>query len=539
MRWLWLPLFAAGLRAAALPGWWAGGLAVLAVVPRIAWWERAGSGRRRFLGDWLGGTLFWVLAFSFLANTFWAMPFGPAPILGLWWAAEGALYSRLRRRVPTTLAAVLAITLVEYLRARWPMGGVPWASWGLGLDGFPGALRAAEVVGEGGVSLLALLAGAFLVALFRRQSRAELLVFPAAVALVAGAGLFRREAVALEPIDTLSIQPSIEVDQKSLRGGSQGIFETHLRLGEAAVAADAVLPELLVWAETMFLFPVIADDSEGEVHLPRRSGPPATYPAGMILDWQAQGARDAGAILAPHGWFLTGAHFYGALPEGSPGPDLSPRSSETLAFRPDGSLYTQSRKTELVPFGERLPFGGRFPGARAIADAIYRVFGLHPSFQAGDGVSPLQLPRADGEPMRLGTAICWENVFESVFRRQAGAGAEAFLVLSNEAWFGTRAEMDQMVAATRFRAAESGRAVLRSTNTGVTQLVAGGGEVLAGLPRGQEGVFRAPLPRVSAGHRTLYLAGGWRLVPLAALLAALALALPRRKHNPPQTRSSA
>ncbi len=535
MRLLWLPLFAACLRASALPGWHAGWLAPLALVARIAWWDRAPTARRRVLGDWLGGTLFWLLAFSFLSRTAWAMPLGPAPILGLWWALEGAVDARLRHRLPRTWAAVLAVFLVEVLRGAWPMGGVPWASWGLGLADFPGALPAAAVVGENGLTLLALLAGAALVAWARRAPWKERLALPVALGLVAvaAAGL-RRAPEPLEAVLALSIQPDIRVDEKSRDGGARSIFRAHTELAEEAVAVSGRQPELLVWAETMFLYPATEEGAEGELHLPRRGRDPGSYPVGMVLEWQRQGAAQAGLALPDHGWFVTGAHFYGPLPAGSPVQELSPRSSETLAFRPDGRLAARARKTELVPFGERLPFGGGFPGGRWVADRIYDGFGLHPSFVPGEGLLPLELERADGRPMSLGTAICWENVYERVFRRQAWSGAEAFLVLSNEAWFGTGAEMDQMVAATRLRAAETGRAVLRSTNTGRTVLVGGGGELLGEIPRGIPGAFWADLPRIRGDHRTPYLAAGWLLGPVLAVLAALGLLLPagRRREDP-------
>ena len=106
MKLLWLPLFAAGLRAAALPGWWAGWLVLMALVPRLVWWERAGSARRRFLGDWLAGTLFWILAFSFLANTFWAMPFDSASTRRSPQSASPRRVSQASRRSGSPTAAV-------------------------------------------------------------------------------------------------------------------------------------------------------------------------------------------------------------------------------------------------------------------------------------------------------------------------------------------------------------------------------------------------------------------------------------------------
>ncbi|RMH04152.1 MAG: apolipoprotein N-acyltransferase [Planctomycetota bacterium] len=542
MRNLWLPLFAAGLRLAALPGWpGPGWLAALSLVPRLAWWERAGRGRRRFLGDWLGGLVFWLGTFSFLAHTFWALPFGPAPVLALAWGAEGALFARLRRRLPRTLAAAGAILLVEWMRARWPMGGVPWASWGIGLAGTPGGPALAAVVGEAGLAILVLLAGAFLAALAARGRRrpVELILFPALLLLLGGTAARTRRPEPVGGLDTLCIQPGIEVGEKTVQGGRARILDRHLELGNQAVAEGERLPTLLVWAETMFLYPVVPEAGEGILRLPRRGGPPAGYDLWLIRQWQREGARKAARILAPGGWFLTGAHAYGILPAEAPPDALSPRSSEAVVFAPDGALVARARKTELVPFGERLPFSARFPGGRWLADRIYDGFGLHPTFVPGSTSTPLELIRPDGSPFRLGTAICWENVFPAVFRHQADEGAAAFLVLSNEAWFGPGAEMDQMVAASRLRAAETGRAVLRATNTGPTVLVGPGGGPVTGIPRGRPGWFRTDLPLVPAETRTPFLRGGWLFEPVAVLLVLAAALLPARRRPRPEGAGSA
>ena len=220
--------------------------------------------------------------------------------------------------------------------------------------------------------------------------------------------------------------------------------------------------------------------------------------------------------------FVTGAHFYQGVPN-KEGPEWSPRTSEFLAFDGQGSILDHFSKTKLVPFGENLPFHGNFPGADAIAMTIFKIRGLLPRFVQTDHQGPMEFRN-----MTLGGAVCWENVFEKPFRDQSKLGAEAFLVLSNENWYGLSEEMDQMVAATKLRVRESGRPMLRVANTGITGLFDASGRLVGALPRGKEGYLIADFPRIPSDWTTPYLDWGWLLSPIGAWLALLLASLGRR-----------
>ncbi|TAH35260.1 MAG: apolipoprotein N-acyltransferase [Planctomycetota bacterium] len=529
-----LPLLAAVLRVASLPGWVLGPLCLPFAALRIAAWERGLSWR----GDWLGGFVFWLLTFSFLTHVHWLFPLGPAATLAFWWVAEGLAYRGLRRKLPPSLAGPLALCAAEWLRALLPMGGVPWALLSLGLADQPAALFLARSVGESGLVVLVALWGGCLYALARRRHVVELAPAPALTALAAVASLLapapERSGSLVPPVQCLAVQPDISLEEKHDET-EQDVLRRQAEVTTAALAA-APGADLVLWAETMFPLPVTAPGTQGVLTRPSRwSDELLRYPAAEAAERAMEFARGIGRRLAPSACFVTGAHWYAPVAEEDAARTRSARRSAAVVFAADGRILAHAAKTELVPFGERLPLDGRFPGGRALGRAIYRAFGLRPDFQAPPRPSLLRFPWAHGE-LQLGVAICWENVFEAVFRRQAAGGAEAFLVLSNEAWYGTSEEMDQMVAATRFRAAETGRAVLRATNNGWTVLVDAGGRLQAQLERGRSGWLAAGLPRVSAATVTPYLLGGWLLLPAVAVLgwglAAWGWWAPRRRLDP-------
>lgn len=518
--WLWLPVLAAALRVASLPGLGLPGwLVFCSVPPRLLYWERGG----RAWGDWLGGVVFFAGTFHWLIHVHPAMVAPPALVLGAGWMLEGRIYRLLRRRLPLLLAGPLALVAWDVLRARWPMGGVPWADLGMGIADLPGALFLARAVGEEGVAFLVAAWGAWPLALGRPAGLLRWLPAPLLTAAAALASFAAPPPAGRGEVRCLAVQPCVGLDEKHDPLSASEVLVRNLREGMAAMSAGE-RPDLLLWAETMFPLPVLVPGSQGEL---RRRWPGGAVERRDAAEVRAE-TEEVVAIVArdlpPGGCFLAGAHVYEAVPADAPAGTWSPRSSESLLFTREGRLLDRAAKTRLVPFGEVLPFHGRFPGAEALAARIQDAFGLEPTFRVAPARGPLEVPGAE-TPWALGSAICWENVFPAVFREQARAGAEAFVVLSNEAWYGLGAEMDQMLAATRFRAAECGRAVLRVTNTGVTVLVDPAGRVGPALERGVPGSLAVDLPRVDPATRTPWLAGGWLVGPVAGLLAWLGAAL--------------
>lgn len=525
MRALLLTLASAILRGLAQPGWLGGfgwPLLLLAVPLRILGWSA--PARRPRLLDLLHGLTFWLIAFSFLGHLHWLAVLSAALMMCLMGPVEGWLARRLRRWLPPAAAGALALAAAGWLQMEWFLigaGGVPWASWAWPLADSP-LLPLASSLGEAGLIALVTFTGGALAALWLRARRDPSWI---AVAALAAFGIF---AITPAPapsghLPCLAVQGCIRVEDKARAHlDPVAFFQRQFGVTRAGfVVGDEA--RLVLWAETMWPFPMVD---------------PAA-PPGLLRQWfprygfeeieTAQVAREQQQLVAtlmreapPGSHFATGAHLYQGLPEDAAADALAPRSSETVIYDQSGLLLAHLPKSELVPFGERLPLWGKFPFARALANAVQSGSGLRPDFVRPAGSGPIHAP---GLPA-LGFATCWENVFPGVFRLQALGGAEAFIVLSNEDWYGDGSrEMSQMLAATRLRAVETRRAVLRATNTGHTGLFGPDGAFLPGPPIGQPEAWRVNLPLVPAGSSTAYLRlGHWILPLLAALAAVLALA---------------
>jgi apolipoprotein N-acyltransferase len=89
--------------------------------------------------------------------------------------------------------------------------------------------------------------------------------------------------------------------------------------------------------------------------------------------------------------------------------------------------------------------------------------------------------------------ICYEDVFGEEIAAQLRTDRPATLLLnvSNLAWFGESVAIPQHLQISQMRSMETGRPMLRATNTGATAIIDGKGQVVAQLPFYGQGVLSA------------------------------------------------
>jgi apolipoprotein N-acyltransferase len=175
-------------------------------------------------------------------------------------------------------------------------------------------------------------------------------------------------------------------------------------------------------------------------------------------------------------------------------------------------------KIHLVPFGEYLPFPSVFSFAGGLVDQVG-------SFTRGTSRQPLPVA---GTP--YGVFICYEAIFPDEVRQFAKNGAQAFLNISNDGWYGDSGAYAQHLLQARMRAMENERWILRDTNTGVTASIDPHGRVVATLPRKQRAALLAPFAQYT--ETTFYTRHGDWFAYLCAIISVVALSarlLPRKK----------
>ncbi len=163
-------------------------------------------------------------------------------------------------------------------------------------------------------------------------------------------------------------------------------------------------------------------------------------------------------------------------------------------------------KQRLVPFGEYVPFEAELRGLIAFFNLPTSIISLGP-YQP-DGLI------AKGTP--VAASICYEIVYPDLIATLTRDKA-VLLTVSNDGWFGDSIGPLQHFDMARFRALETGRYLIRATNTGVSGLIDPQGRVLQTGPRQQAASLQGTVYPVT-GQTPFMVWRSWPLVVLALLL---------------------
>jgi apolipoprotein N-acyltransferase len=137
------------------------------------------------------------------------------------------------------------------------------------------------------------------------------------------------------------------------------------------------------------------------------------------------------------------------------------------------------RKHHLVPFGEFIPLR---PLLGWFINGVLDI-PMGDLARGGEAQPPLNVAGQQVAP-----DICYEDVFgEEVIRHLPQASV--LLNLTNDAWYGESNAAAQHNQIAQMRALETGRMMLRATNTGVSSIIGTDGKVVHQLPQHQEAVL--------------------------------------------------
>jgi len=479
-------------------------LSVLTLAMLVWMWHRAPTARRAAALGWWFGLGFFVAGVSWVyvsLHTFGAMP---APIaafttllfcayLALFPAASGYVYAALRAPawVKLMLLTPAVWTLTEWIRG-WLFTGFPWLAVGYSQVPLSPLAGFAPIAGVYGVTLATVFTAAAIVLLAERaraghdadahasagsvsQALSGALRHPALLVLaglwVAGYGLkyVQWTQPVGEPTSVALLQGNIPQEIKFQQEGLRATFSTYRRL---ALATDA---KLVVFPETAL--PLFLDD------VPR-----------AYLD-----------SLADHAKLNRGDMLVGAverLPDGE-------YFNSVISL---GTAPVQSyRKTHLVPFGEFIPL-------RPVLGWIVSVLAIPlQDFSRG---TPHPKPLSVGGQLAA-INVCYEDAFGDEIIRQLPE-ATVLVNVSNVAWFGHSIAPRQHLQISQARALETGRYMLRATNTGMTAIIDERGDIVRVAPQFETAVLTGTVQGYTG--TTPYVRWGNAFV-LAISLAMLGTAL--------------
>ncbi len=424
---------------------------VLALAVLFSLWLRADSARTSAqLGFAFGVGLFCAgIGWIYIAM----YEYGDMPLLlallatllfAAFWALLPALAGYAQARFP--VAAWLRIALVMpavWALLEWFRGllvtGFPWLTLGYAHSDSPLA-GYAPVLGVYGVSFAAAASAGSLLLFWRsrwsKQGKLALILLFS----IWGLGALLRTITWTQPhgesFSVALVQGNIPQNLKFNEDALVGTLETYRRLVEQNPARLTVLPETAL--------PLLRHE----------------VPQSLIDKLRDHARQNDGDVLI--GVFVrnNGSYYNSVFTLGAA----------------DEQLY---RKQHLVPFGEFIPLRPLF--GWLINSVLDIPMG---DLARGDAVQP---PLAVAG-QQVAVNICYEDVFgEEIIRSLPQA--TLLVNVTNDAWYGNSPVAAQHNQIAQLRSLETGRMMLRATNTGVTSIIGANGKVQQQLPQHEEAVL--------------------------------------------------
>ncbi|HZP42852.1 MAG TPA: apolipoprotein N-acyltransferase [Candidatus Binatia bacterium] len=455
--------------------------------------------RAAFGWGWLSGVVFYVATCYWVVHTISAYTAVPLPVAiailllmtGALAVYTGAFTAGVAWLGPSALWLAPALWVaLEWLRG-WFFIGFPWASLGYSQWRYHDLVQMVEVTGVYGVSALLVFFNVVVAAVVHERAARPVRLVPALAVLtvlVAGvplAGRWRAATLAARPaagqLTVALAQGNIEQDHKWDPAYQDATIGRYRDLTAAAMSAH---PALVVWPETAtpFFFQEAGAHRDEVLEIAERN---RTY---LLFGSPAFHQDAAGKIREMNRAYLVS---------------------------PDGRELASYDKMQLVPFGEYVPY-------QSILFFVDRMVEGVGTFEAGTRTTVFQVPGA-----RFGVLICYEGVFPALARRFVTAGADLFVNVTNDAWYGRTSAPAQHLAQATLRAIENRVPMVRAANTGISAVIDPDGRIRWRSPL-YETVWHADVV-AWPGVRTFYTRFGDVFAWTCVAVTAVAVALARRR----------
>jgi apolipoprotein N-acyltransferase len=464
----------------------------------------------------------WTINLSWLHPVTWAGLLILGPLVGAWtgvWflAVWWTMPKMVGRPSPVRLVAMLGLAgawvLVEWTRT-WLFGGFPWMPLAATQWERISVLQVAAYTGAAGVSFVIVAVNVAFAAyanrlfceggigLGRRSQEFLLAMFLLLVCLSVLVQETAHRSLYTVPFAKVAfVQPDIPAAVKWDPAKEPEIIRT---LMSTTLEAGGLNPDVILWPESTTPYALKGGDPSMRRFVEQLS---ARTRAPMLVGADAIERTAAGREA-----------FFNA------------------AFVIDPLVGVQSTyyaKRRLVQFGEYIPL-------RPIFGWIGKFVPLGDDFTPGTDSVPLVVPMNRGAAA-FGVLICYEDLFPELAREEVRSGADALVVVTNDAWYGEGAAAYQHAAHSVLRAVETRRPVLRCGNAGWSGWIDEFGSIRRVMKDEDgsiyyRGVFLANVTRDQrwVGKNSFYVEHGDWFIAVCACIAAMGASLLGIAGKPPK-----
>ena len=415
----------------------------------------------------IGGMPFWMAGLA----TFLLCAF-----LALFPAIVGYLAKRSVHLLPS--AAILWV-LSEWVRS-WIFTGFPWLAVGYSQVPFSPLAGYAPILGVFGAGLAVTVSASLLVLIAQNRHRRVAFAGILTIWMIGGAASLVNWTIPIgKPTKVALIQGNIPQEIKWDEAIAIQTVNQYLGMAKQAQAELVILPETAL--------PLAIDLAQKNMAQDQ-----------VLAPFKTIAVQDHKAILVGAVSQKSEAYF-----------------NSMLGISTIDAIQTY-HKSHLVPFGEFIPL-------KSVFGWIYRDWLNMPLSDLSRGSQKQKPMQMAGQ--KLAVNICYEDVFGEEIIRQL---PEATLLVntSNDAWYGRSNAAEQHLQFSQMRALETGRMVLRATNTGATAIISNKGDVLATVPQFTTIILNGTVQGYT-GSTPFIRWGNWVIISL--LFIALILLWTRKK----------
>lgn len=414
-------------------------------------------------------------------HTFGGMPslmagfstFVLAAFLALFPALVGLLSKRISSNNHYMMVIAIPVfwALSDWIRS-WIFTGFPWLTIGYSQVPYSPLAGYMPITGVYGVTLIAVFFASLLAFWFAKSpaitwQKNAIILLILTIAIGDLLKLVEWTSPIGKPLSVSLLQGNIAQNMKWDPEIAKQTLDQYLSMAEASTAKLIVMPETAL--------PVLSSEI-----------PPAIKSRLQQHAIHNQGDIVVGLVERENGEYFNSALSFG--------------SAESAVYR----------KSHLVPFGEFIPLKVAFGW-------IYRDWLNMPLSDLSRGDPHQQPMPIAGEKVAIN--ICYEDVFGEEIIRQLPT-ATLLVNVSNDAWYGESYAAHQHLQFSQARALETGRMMLRATNTGATAIIDHKGYVTAHAPH----FVQATLNGTAQGYAgsTPYVRwGNWPVILLCFLAIIL------------------
>jgi apolipoprotein N-acyltransferase len=311
----------------------------------------------------------------------------------------------------------------------------------------PMVIQVADLAGPMAVTALLLMVNGAVYDLLTNRRKA---ILPAAISALVLAAALLYGYLRIQQFDALIasapkmavgvVQPNVAFNLKGVKHPEQAQSQL-AALQEQSRELTSAGAELIVWSET-------------------------SYPYSLPRDFASDFPPGNRATIRKG---FTTPLLIGALTRSAP--DFQAHNSALLLDR-TGRVTGRYDKMRLLAFGEHIPGIEHFPWLRQ-----YLPNGTG-NFVPGTEANVLPLVREDGSTVRLGPIICYEDILPQFLRSVGALHPQVLINLTNDTWFGEKAEPWQHLALAVFTSVEQRTFMVRAVNSGVSAVIDANGRVV-------------------------------------------------------------